>query len=164
MPIDLSDETIKKIVDRLVTRGEEFQKNETEKELRNTKLLLQNYRLLESHIDVELPKLEDDVPLSKSELSLYSLLGYRARSKEMIIFIKKVFDHYQAVCKSGSYEQKRRCNVIKALYFDSYPLNRAQLAEKYKADEKTIRRDEKRAIRELSIMIFGIDSLNDLSK
>lgn len=164
LSIDLSDETINKIVDGLVTHGNQVSKMESEKELRNTKELFKNYRLLENHTDIELPRMEDDVPLSKYELSLYSLLGYRARSKEMINFINKVFDRYKDICLHGTYEQSRRYRVIKSLYIDSNALTIAKLAERFSVDENTIRRDEKKAISELSVMIFGIDGLNDMSK
>jgi predicted DNA-binding transcriptional regulator YafY len=50
------------------------------------------------------------------------------------------------------------------LYIDSNVLTVAKLAERFNVDENTIRRDEKKAISELSVMIFGIDGLNDMSK
>lgn len=164
MPIDLSDETVNKIVDRLITRGNQFKKIESEKELRNTKLLLKNYRLLRNHAEVELPKLEDDVPLTNSELSLYSLLGYRARSKEMIEFVNEILRKYKEICTNGTYEQRRTYKVIDALYLADERMTVNKLCKIYNVDESTIRRDVKRAVKELSVMIFGIDGLNDLSK
>lgn len=164
MSVDLSDETISKIVDGLITRGSWFEKMESEKELRNTRELMKNYRLLENHTDIELPKLDDDVPLSPSERSLYSLLGYRARSKEMIKFINKVLDRYKAICLAGTCEQSRRYKVISSMYIDENTLTISRLAERFNVDESTIRRDEKKAIKDLTIMIFGIDGFNDLSK
>ncbi|MQM78851.1 hypothetical protein [Lentilactobacillus buchneri] len=164
MALTLSDETINKLVDQLISKGSDFAKTESEKQLRNTKDLLKNYRLLENHLDVDLPKLEDETPLSKYELSLYSLLGYRARSKEMIQFINQIIDRYHGICEEGTYEQHRRYKVIYNLYFGHPLMNRVQLAKLFNCDEKTIRRDEKLAIHELSIMLFGVDSLNDMSK
>ncbi|WP_373880047.1 hypothetical protein [Levilactobacillus brevis] len=67
MAIDLSDETIGKIVDGLITRGNKFAKSESEQELRNTKSLLSHYLLLQNHLNVELPEVSDDVPLSQYE-------------------------------------------------------------------------------------------------
>lgn len=164
MALELSDSTIDKIVDGLITKGHDFSKTESEKELRNTKHLLKNYRLLENHANVEIPTLKDDVPLSKYELSLYSLLGYRARSKEMIQFINKILDEYKKLCINGTPEQRRRYKVIELLYVTSPSITRVKLCERFNVDESTIRRDEKRAIEELSVMIFGIDALNDVTK
>lgn len=48
------------------------------------KPLLTYYQLLENHLDVELSEVDSDVPLSQYELSLYSLLGDRMQSKEIM--------------------------------------------------------------------------------
>lgn len=164
MAIDLSDETIGKIVDGLIKRNKVFSKSESERELRNTKELLKNYRLLENHLDVELPSIDDDTPLSRYELSLYSLLGYRARSKEMLGFVNEIIGRYREICMQGSPEQQRRYKIIRDLYIGKPTITRVKLAQRFSCDEKTIRRDERRAINELSVMIFGIDGLNDMSK
>lgn len=164
MALELSDSTIDKIVDRLITKGRDFSETESEKELRNTKDLLQHFRLLENHLSIDMPPVDDDTPLSKYEVSLYSLLGYRVRTKEMMEFVTSILDRYGEICKAGTFEDSRRYNVIKKLYLIDGPLTRLQLAEQYGVDEKTIRRDERKAIDELSIMIFGIDALNDMSK
>lgn len=164
MALDLSDETINKIVDGLITKGNNFAKTESEKKLRNTKDLLKYYRLLENHLDVELPELDDDTPLSKYELTLYSLLGYRARSKEMVLFVNQVLARYKKICDNGTPEQHRRYQVIKRLYIDTPATTRRNLAKLFSVDEATISRDEKKCVQELSIMIFGVDGLNDVSK
>lgn len=160
----LSDTDINRLADAIVLRSAKLSKTESEKELRNTKYLLKNYRLLANHSKIDIPKLEDDVPLSKYELSLYSLLGYRARSKEMIEFINQILEEYRHVCTSGSYEQNRRYEVISNLYINKSAVNRSKLAKRFNVDEQTIYRDERKAIDELSIMLFGIDALNDMSK
>lgn len=164
MAIELSDATIGKIVAGLITGGSNFAKSESEQQLRNTKSLLRHYRLLENHLNIEVPTVDEDVPLSKYEISLYSLLGYRVRSKEMMEFVNNILDRYRQLCAAGTFEDGRRYNVIKKLYLIDDTLTRVQLADYYKVDEKTIRRDERKAIDDLSVMIFGIDALNDMSK
>jgi len=164
MSIDLTDETIDKLADKIFTKSTDFAKSESEKQLRNTKLLLQYYRLLENHLDVDLPELDDDTKLSKYELSLYSLLGYRARSKEMVIFIKEILSRYKNICMNGSIEQQRRYEVIVSLYVAEPQITRSVLCERFSVDESTIRRDVRKAIEELTVMIFGIDGINDMSK
>lgn len=164
MAIELSDETVAKIVDGLITRGHKFSKIESEEELRNTKSLLSHYQLLENHLNVELPEVDEDVPLSQYERSLYSLLGYRVRSKEMMEFVNNILTRYREICTAGTFEDRRRYDVIKKLYLIDGKQTRLQLADFYQVDEKTIRRDERKAIDDLSIMIFGIDAFNDMSK
>lgn len=164
MAIELSDSTISKMVDQLISKGNNFAETESEQKLRNTKALLQNFWLLGNHLDIKMPTVDEDVPLSKYEISLYSLLGYRVRTKEMLEFVTAIIDRYGELCKQGTFEDERRYEVIKKLYLVDRRLTRMQLADQYDVDEKTIRRDERKAINELSIMIFGIDALNDVSK
>lgn len=164
MSIDLSDATIAKIVKGLITEGETAAQNESEKKLRNTKELLRNYKFLENHMDVDLPKLDESTPLSKRELSLFALLGYRARSKEMMLFINRIIERYEVICNAGTPEDQRRYAVIKRLYLSEPSMTRERLAELYHVDERSIRRDESKAIDELTVMLFGIDGVNDMSK
>ena len=162
--ISLSDENIDKLADRLVKKSDSFQKLESEKKLRNVKVLLINYKYLESHLNVELPQLEDDVKLSKYELSLYSLIGYRARSKELMKFVNDSLSKYKNICEYENDEGYRRYDVIYNLYIADHKMTYRTLAEKYSVDENTIRRDERIAREELSVLMFGADSINDMSK
>jgi len=162
--MDLSDETIDKLANSLVKKSDSFQKLESEKKLRNVKVLLINYKYLENHLNVELPKLDDDVKLSKYELSLYSLLGYRARSKELMVFTNSILANYKDICEKSKDEGSRRYDVIYRLYIAPQQLTYTSLAKKYSVDDNTIRRDERKAIKQLSVMMFGADSINDMSK
>ena len=164
MKVDLSDETINKLASELVKKSDSFQKLESEKKLRNVKILLINYKYLENHLNIELPELEDDIKLSKYELSLYSLLGYRARSKELMKFVNESLTKYKSICEGSNDEGQRRYDVIFSLYIASHRTTYRALAQKYSLDENTIRRDERKAREELSILMFGADSINDMSK
>jgi len=163
MAIDLSDATIAKIVAGLIHSGEQSAELESTKKLRNTKVLLKNYRFLSNHVDVDLPELDESTHLSKRELSLYSLLGYRARTKEMMIFINEILERYEIICTSGSPEQQRRYAVVKRLYLTEPAMTQQKLAELYSVDERTIRSDVSKAVEELTTMLFGADGLNDIS-
>lgn len=162
--IELSDETINKLASTLIKKSDSFQKLESEKKLRNVKILLVNYKYLENHLNVELPQLEDDVKLSRYELSLYSLLGYRARSKELMTFVNTILSKYKSICENSVGEGNRRYDVIYRLYIAPQQLTYTALSEKYSVDDNTIRRDERKALKQLSVMMFGADSINDMSK
>lgn len=164
MKVELSDETIGKLADELVKKSDSFQKLESEKKLRNVKVLLVNYKYLENHLNVELPELEDDMKLSKYELSLYSLLGYRARSKELMKFVNDSLIRYKSICEGSNDEGQRRYDVIYSLYIAAHRMTYNAIAKKYSVDDNTIRRDERKAREELSILMFGADSINDMSK
>lgn len=164
MSIELSKQSINELADAIVYRQKDFNKMESEKILRDTKMLLKNYRLLESHLEVETPQIKDDTPLSRYEQSLLSLLGYRVRSEKMITFVTNIFSQYKGILENGTVEERRRFDVINSLYIANQRLTKNKLCEKYHVDLKTIQRDERKAINELSVMIFGIDGINDMSK
>lgn len=171
MKLDLSDDTINRLVKGLSKSNHQFNKLKSERELRNVKLLLEKYRFLENHIDVELPSFNDEISdsnyrekLSSDELSIYSLLGYRVRSKEMIVFLNEILERYRFICMNGEPEEQRKFKVINSYFISDHFLNKNELAEKYHVDRKTVDRDVKKAISDLSVMIFGIDGLNDMSK
>nr|WP_276571983.1 HTH domain-containing protein [Secundilactobacillus kimchicus] len=79
-------------------------------------------------------------------------------------FVNEVIDRYRVICEGGSPEQSRRFTVIQKLYLQLPTLTIKRIATYLNVDEKTVRRDEHAAVNELSIMLFGIDGLNDLSK
>jgi len=162
--LDLSDETIEKLSSSIVGKAIKIPKSTYEKKLRNVKLLLDNYRFLENHIDVPLPELKEELPLSNEELELLSLLGYRARSKEMLEFFKTILSRFQQACDSDDMELHRQYDIIYELYIAKHRMTYIQLSEKFNVAESTVRRDEKKAIQHLSVMMFGIDSINDMSK
>lgn len=68
------------------------------------------------------------------------------------------------ICINGEPEEQRKFKVINSYFISDHSLNKNELAEKYHVDRKTIDRDVKKAISDLSVMIFGIDGLNDMSK
>ena len=59
--------------------------------------------------------------------------------------------------KNGDKEQNRRYNVIDGYYLANGSLNKNRLAKRYHFDSKIIDRDVKKAISDLTVMMFGID-------
>lgn len=82
----------------------------------------------------------------------------------MMEFVNQILNEYKQVCSSWTYDQQRRYDVISSLYINKNAVTKTKLAQKFNVDEQTIYRDERKAIDEISIMLFGIDALNDMSK
>jgi len=142
-------------------------KSEYQKNLRNTKLVLTNYHYLEDHVNVGLPVLTDDdveyaTALPKDQLSIQSLLGYHARSKLMIKFIDSVLSQYKVECqRSNDARLHRRYPVLACLYLQKPTMTRVDAAARFAVDRKTIDRDVKQAMTDLSIMMWGADAIMD---
>ena len=162
--VTLSPESTEALAKSIISQSHHFERTESEKKLRNIKYLMENYRYLQNHIELELPSIEDDSPLTQKQLSLFSLLGYRERSREMMLFINDVLAEYKRICRAGNREENEKYDVIAGLYIDTHPLTYDMLAQKCNCAEKTVRRIERKALQELSVMLFGIDSINDMSK
>lgn len=162
-----------------------MQKNKTkfryDKRLRNTRLLLKNYRsfvehcdnakyLVENPIKKEIEKdnlkvqlFDDFYNLQDDAYIVASILKSKEKTRIILDHINLCLDFFQAkAIKTNNQEMIRRYNVISDLYINETPMTYGEIAEIEHISQKTVNRDRKKAIEELSVLIFGIDGL-DLS-
>mgnify|MGYP001232349112 CR=1 FL=1 len=134
--------------------------------LRNTKLLLRHYRWLQLHCEEIIEDLEEyeDVIFDPEELNLKALMKYKAKTKKMMDYFDATWGSYYSHSKNRGRMAQRRADVLYRLYISPDEMKKVELADLHYVDESTIRRDESKATHELSIFLFGIDSLNDLEK
>lgn len=134
--------------------------------LRNTKLLLKNYTWLKKHCEEIIETMDDyeEVIFDPQELSLKALMKYKAKTKRMLDYFDATWGSYKAYCASKGDANLRRCQVLEKLYILPETTKKVALAESLGLDERTVRRDENKAAQELSIFLFGIDSLTDLEQ
>lgn len=162
-----------------------MQKNKTkfryDKRLKNTRLLLKNYRsfvehcdnakyLVENPIKKEIEKdnlkvqlFDDFYNLQDDAYIVASILKSKEKTRIILDHINLCLDFFQAkAIKTNNQEMIRRYNVISDLYINETPMTYEEIAEIEHISQKTVNRDRKKAIEELSVLIFGIDGL-DLS-
>lgn len=162
-----------------------MQKNKTkfryDKRLRNTRLLLKNYRsfvehcdnakyLVENPIKKEIEKdnlkvqlFDDFYNLQDDAYIVASILKSKEKTRIILDHINLCLDFFQAkAIKTNNQEMIRRYNVISDLYINETPMTYEEIAKIEHISQKTVNRDRKKAIEELSVLIFGIDGL-DLS-
>lgn len=143
-----------------------------DKRLRNTKLLLINYRGLLSHSEsaiYEASQCDEDVydvlymmTGGKTDQQLYvdSIKKSAGRTKLILEHIKRAIDDYERYCvRTGKEEEMRRCRTIKRMYIEDDPWEVQDIAERELVDVSTVYKDIKEAIRRLTPRIFGIDGL-----
>ena len=150
-----------------------------DKRLRNTRLLLKNYRSFVEHCNNAKYSVENPIKkeISKNNLTvqlfddLYnlqddafvvsSILKSKEKTKIILDHINMCLEFFeQKAIKTNNQEMIRRYNVIDNLYIKEKPMSFEQIAEQIST--KTVNRDKNKAIQELSVLIFGIDGL-DLS-
>lgn len=139
------------------------QKKEIKKRnLRNTELLLKNYiKLKELCEDTVHQTVPTDYPeFSLETLTLESLSTYRAKTLKMMNHVDKMLVSYEWHCKKGSEEERRRFKVLKLRYLIEDRMTVKEIVELHSIDQTTVYRDSKRAIKDMSILLFGIDAID----
>lgn len=136
--------------------------------LRNTNLLLKNYQMLKKHCEGIIPTLNqyEDSLFDPEDLSLETLMKYKARTKEMLDYFDLMFSSYSQYCHNQGPMAERRLDVVNRVYLfssDEQRMSKSKMAALYDVDSRTIDRDIKKVSEELSVFLFGIDSLDDLS-
>lgn len=150
-----------------------------DKRLRNTGLLLKNYRnfkeYCENAIYEELDEVKENVQEESDVIAIFdkmydmkddaTIVQSILRAKERTLLIIKHIDacigfyEYKAI-NSENFEFKRRVEVIKKLYINDKIENFEEIAQNLFISTKTVNRDRKKATEELAPLIFGADGIN----
>lgn len=148
-------------------------KGRHDRRLRNTKLLLRNYRTLKSHcenaiyeracivgenmsaIDI-LDFLDDFLP--DESLYVESIKRTTERTAIILAHIDEMMRVFEFLChQSGRLEDERRYRVIKALYIEESDKAVEEVAADEFVDQRTIYRDVNISCEKLSALLFGAD-------
>ncbi len=146
-----------------------------DRRLRNTKLLLRNYGMLVAHVSSAVykpaPDEEDAVDIFEileemddyyddENLYVESIKRSRTRTAVIMQHIDEMLRLYEIFCnKSPKPEDRRRYNVLHALYIAEEPMLARDIAEKENIDVRTVYKDIDAAVEKVSALIFGIDGL-----
>lgn len=143
-----------------------------DKRLRNTRLLLENYRGFLAFSDgaiYEASQCDEDVydilslmsdRPSNHEMYVESIKKSAGRTKLIIEHIRKALADYQNYCmRSGKDEEMRRCRTIYRLYIEDENWDAQQIAAAETVDISTVYKDVKEATKRLTPRIFGIDGI-----
>ena len=151
------------------------EKERADRRLHNTKLLLQNYRMLVVHaghavynsnaVMAEMPEnilgQMMDGTLSSDEIYIESIKSSKLRTATIVKHIEDMLSMYEIFCeKSGNEEEERRYRILKMRYIDDPGMSVPEIAETENVATRTVYKDLDRAIRMVSALIFGIDGVN----
>lgn len=150
-------------------------KKRYDRRLRNTRLLLKHYRTLKVHdglangsissikeenaIDV----LDDIDSINNEEQYVQAISRTKIRTAIIVRHINKSIEYYEIICGKAGDIKKKRYDIIKYMYIDSIENNITptyeEVAEHFNIATKTVGRNIKRAIEDLSTLFFGIDGI-----
>ena len=148
---------------------EKAAKESKNRKLRNTKLLLRNYRALKAHAQNAVfdkatadENVVDILALMQGKEDagtvVESIMRSATRTCLILSHIDVMLAAYQKMCSRRPIDQ-RRWNVIYAKYIAEEPLTDEQIAEKEFINPRTVHKDIDYACSRLSALIFGIDAM-----
>lgn len=180
----LSDEELKSIYEKAAAIGanEALKKFEQERKrefgqradrrLRNTKLLLRNYRMLKEHAENSVfsrAQMEEsafdilEVMMSSydNDMVIDSIKNSAARTAIMVSHVETMIGLYAAFCeKSPNREiERRRYDVVWDMYMAEETLSAKEIAEKQNMSKENVYADLRVAVERLTALIFGVDGL-----
>ncbi|MEG2383477.1 MAG: hypothetical protein RSB39_07795 [Oscillospiraceae bacterium] len=143
-----------------------------DRRLRNTKLLLRNYRMFKDHCASAVYEVEqidesamDILDLMSSgggggALTIESIKTSVARTVTIVQHIDVMLQLYDVYCqRAGVPEEERRYRVVKRLYIDEKPGTIAEVATSENITERTVYKDVDSACEKIAALIFGIDGI-----
>lgn len=168
----LKKEIVELVIKTYRDEVEHQKKMAFDRRLRNTKLLLANYRGLLAYSEsaiFEASQCDEDVydilslmsgKPSEQELYVESIKKSAGRTKLIIEHIKKAISDYEDYCvRTGRTEEIRRVRTIRRLYIDDEGWTIPEVAKDEVVDISTIYKDIKEAEKRLTPRLFGIDGI-----
>ena len=151
-------------------------KQRVDRRLRNTKLLLDNYRSFVAHVQHAVHDLASageesaiyildmmDAYDGTESVAIESIKRTTARTAVIVAHIEQMLEVYKVMCEaSKKHEDIRRYRVIFSLFIaDCQEGNMSilDISEREQVDQRTIYRDRDIALERLSALFFGIDGM-----
>lgn len=183
--LDIIEQLVAAGVARGIKQGLEQARNEKklkekityDTKLKNTRLLLKNYRKFISackqatFTEKELESATVEEILDKLYCSTYdevtvvqSILASKKRTEIILEHIKNIVNFYIFEAdQSKNEEKKRKAHILNDLYvIGEYKPKINMMSEKYHISERQIRRDANSAIEEIAVLMFGIDGIRKM--
>lgn len=191
--IDERENELLNLIERLVADGvargvrqgiEQYKSEEKLKEkitydikIKNTRLLLKNYRRFEKACTQAVVTEKDLESATVNEIldKLYcttydevtvvqSILTSKKRTEIIMSHIKKIINFYIFDADSSKNDEKsRRAHILEDLYIKGKKQPAMSvLANRYQVSERQVHRDKNVAIEEIAIFMFGIDGIRKM--
>nr|DAQ62377.1 MAG TPA: Homeodomain-like domain [Caudoviricetes sp.] len=166
------NEGVRRALVEIEKQKEEKKKHKADMRFRNTELLLYNYVNFKQHTENSIytesqlskEELFDELDLDMDEeitkTQINSIIKSKNKTSIIMKHIDTFLDYYEYKCLESNREDvQRRIQVIKLLYLNEEKMTQEQVAEKLDCSDRTIRNTKNIAIKELSVLFFGIDGL-----
>lgn len=154
--------------DKMTVAFEKHQKEQKDRRLHNTKLLLKNYRMLKSSCrnavfegeKVSASELMEEIMSMKDDhVIVESIRRSAIRTATILKHVDTMLDVYRLYCNKQGDREKRQYKVIRAYYISNDKNTIQTLAKEFSVSKVTIYDDLKIGEERLSALFFGVDGL-----
>ena len=166
-------------IQAIETENRRYRRARHDRQLRNTKLLLQHYRSLNSHYANAVWEEDDDeTGGADSFAEIMELMSSRSYSENAIVesiqqssrktriimkHVNTMLAEYEKQCAgSGRPDDMRRWRVIKAMYLDDSKETALEVAGKEHIDKRTVYKYVDAAVADLTTLLFGVEGIEKL--
>lgn len=160
----------KAALDRMEQVKQTMRHKAVDRRLRNTKLLLRNYRMLRENADNSVygrSQMEESAAdilcsmmnLYDDEVIVDAIKRSASRTAIIVAHIETMLDLYQAYCSKSGKLDMRRYEVLRDMYIIENPMTAKQIAKKWNMSKENVYSDLRIATERLSALIFGVDGL-----
>lgn len=158
-------------IEAMAKEKQKEDKNKRDRRLRNTKLLLSNYRNFKEYsinAIYSAEQAEDLVdildlmwdPNNRSNQIVESIKKSAIRTKIIMTHIESMLNTYRDLCeKSKNPTDKRKYSVLFDRYFADEQLTIDEIAKKHSIEPRTVYLDIDAAINVMAVLIFGVDCI-----
>lgn len=146
-----------------------------DRRLHNTKLLIRHYRSFKEYVNnavFDEDETQEDAleaieelmwePRVTSDMVVEAIQRSMTRTKIIIEHVECMIEVYSTICEQSKNDAKiRRSKVLYDMYISDTPHSKAEIADTYFIDKRTVYKDVEAACKELSVLLFGIDSIGE---
>lgn len=162
----------KAAMDKLEQERRNMHHKAKDRRLRNTRLLLKNYRMLKENADNSIygrSQMEESAAdVLSSMMNIYddevivdAIKRSASRTAIIVAHINNMLELYKIYCDKSSNElEARRYEIIYDMYISEEPVTVKEIAKLQNMSKENVYSDIKIAIKAISTLIFGVDSLN----
>lgn len=165
---ELSDKQLDELavkIGKVIKKDREYERKQFKKRaFHNARLLMSNYHKLKTHGEVVEEYIEDvqGTFWEHKWLNLDVLMQNKAKSVKLMKHVDICLEAYKEICLASSkHEDKRKWRIINKKYIEKPLLSEEKIAEQLHVDRSTVNRNCKEALEELSVVLFGIDMINE---
>lgn len=144
-----------------------------DRRLRNTRLLLRNYRMLKKHAENSVFRraqmdesafdiLESMMKSRDNDVIIGSIKESAARTAIMVSHVDAMLGLYAAFCEKSQNKEieRRRYDVVWDMYIAEHTVSAKEIAQKKNMSKENVYVDLRIAVERLAALIFGVDGLN----